>query len=325
MCTRAVYLGLDNIVVTGRNMDWTEGLYTDLWIFPQGMQRDGAIDPHSVTWTSRFGSLVAAGYDVGTADGMNEEGLVANVLYVAESDSCKPDGRKPTLFVGAWAQYVLDNYATVAEAVASLRSEPFVVVAPAMPNGRPAPQHLAVSDATGDSAIFEYVGGALKTHHNRAYQVMTNSPFFDEQLAVNKYWQQIGGTIMLPGSSRAADRFVRTSFLIGAATKTADAREAVATSFAVMRGVSVPPGAMGNDPLNVATTAWRSVADHKNRVYYYEHVLSAGALWVKLRDVDFSVGSGVRKLTLSQRHDIIGDATGLFTRARPFQFLTPAA
>ena len=325
MCTRAVYLGLEDIVVTGRNMDWTEGVHINLWLFPRGMQRDGAIDPRSMTWTSRLGSVVAASYDVGTADGMNEEGLVANLLFLADSDYCKPDGRTPTLSVGAWGQYVLDNYATVADTVKALRAEPFVVAAPALANGRPVALHLAVSDATGDSAIFEYIRGALTIHHDRAYQVVTNSPVFDEQLAVNKYWQQIGGTIMLPGSSRAADRFVRASFLIGAAAKTADAREAVATSFAVMRGVSIPPGVMGDNPPNLSNTAWRVVADQKNRVYYYEHVLSPGALWVKLRELDFSVGSGVRKLTLTHRYDIVGDATGLFTRARPFQFLAPAA
>ena len=29
---------------------------------------------------------------------------------------------------------------------------------------------------------------------------MTNSPIFDQQLAVNEYWKQINGTVMLPGT-----------------------------------------------------------------------------------------------------------------------------
>jgi choloylglycine hydrolase len=40
---------------------------------------------------------------------------------------------------------------------------------------------------------------------------MTNSPTYDQQLALNRYWEQIGGTTMLPGTNRAADRFVRAS------------------------------------------------------------------------------------------------------------------
>ena len=37
---------------------------------------------------------------------------------------------------------------------------------------------------------------------------------FSEQLALDAYWKQIGGTVMLPGTNRAADRFARVSFLI---------------------------------------------------------------------------------------------------------------
>ena len=40
------------------------------------------------------------------------------------------------------------------------------------------------------------VDGKLVIHHGRQYQVMTNSPVFDQQLALNAYWQQIGGTVM---------------------------------------------------------------------------------------------------------------------------------
>jgi choloylglycine hydrolase len=48
-------------------------------------------------------------------------------------------------------------------------------------------------------------------HHDRKYQVITNSPIFEKQLALDEYWKEIGGTIMLPGTNRAADRFARAS------------------------------------------------------------------------------------------------------------------
>ena len=72
-----------------------------------------------------------------TACGMNEEGLVANLLYRAESDYGKPVSDRPTLSIGGWAQYVLDSYATVAEAMMELRKEPFMIIAPLLPNGEP--------------------------------------------------------------------------------------------------------------------------------------------------------------------------------------------
>ena len=77
-------------------------------------------------------------------------------------------------------QYVLDNYATVSEAADDLSQEKFAVVSSLMPAGsRFATLNLAISDAPGDRAIFEYLGGKLTVHHDRSYQVMTNSPVFD--------------------------------------------------------------------------------------------------------------------------------------------------
>ena len=94
--------------------------------------------------------------------------------------------------------------------------------------------HLALSDASGDSAIVEYIDGEQVIHHGREFQVMTNSPIFDKQLAISEYWKEIGGTVMLPGTNRAADRFVRASFYIDAVPKTADPLEAVAVALGVL-------------------------------------------------------------------------------------------
>ena len=83
---------------------------------------------------------------------------------------------------------------------------------PRTPDGKPGQLHLS-SDASGDSAIFQYVGAKLQIYHDRSYQVMTNSPTFDKQLALNDYWEEIGGLTMLPGTNRSADRFARASFM----------------------------------------------------------------------------------------------------------------
>ena len=81
---------------------------------------------------------------------------------------------------------MLDNFATVSEAVSEIEKNTFDVVSDMMPDGtRMATLHLSISDATGDNAIFEYIDGKLNIHHNRSYQVMTNSPVFDQQLALD--------------------------------------------------------------------------------------------------------------------------------------------
>lgn len=73
-CTRAVYWGTDNLVITGRSMDWFSDMSTNLWAFPRGIQRNGEAGPNSIQWTSQYGSVGAAVWDIGIADGLNSRG-----------------------------------------------------------------------------------------------------------------------------------------------------------------------------------------------------------------------------------------------------------
>jgi choloylglycine hydrolase len=332
-CTRALYVGADDTVITGRSMDWSEDMGSDLWVFPAGMERDGAAGPQSIRWTSKYGSVIVSGYDAGTADGINEKGLVGNILYLAEADYGAPAEGRPRLSIAAWVQYVLDNYATVAEAVESLEAQPFSLLAPKMPNGRESTLHLAISDASGDSAIFEYIGGKLVVHHGKQYTVMTNSPTYDKQLALNAYWQSIGGTVFLPGTNRAADRFARASFLINAIPKKLDPNyikgvpehsfeyQAVASVMSVMRAVSVPLGITTPDQPNIASTLWRTAADQKNLVYYFDSSTRPNTFWVSLRKLDLKPGAPVRKLSIANGEIFSGETADQFKDAEPFKFL----
>jgi len=323
MCTRAVYLGPEGQIVTGRSMDWSEETHSNLWLFPRGLKREGGLGRGSLEWTSRHGSIVTSMYDGVTSDGMNEKGLVANLLYLAESEYPPLHDPRPGLSVAAWTQHALDHYALVAEAVDAHRREPFRVQAVDAPNGRPGMVHLALSDPTGDSAILEYVGGRLSIHHGREFQVMTNSPTFDQQLALDRYWKELGGTVMLPGTNRAADRFVRASYYINACRQSADPREAVASVLSVMRNVGVPRGITTPDKPNISSTIWRTIADQKHRRYFFESTFSPGLVWVNLDRLDFAPGSGTRRLALDGEPDRIGDQTSSFVPAEPFPWLPP--
>jgi penicillin V acylase-like amidase (Ntn superfamily) len=323
-CTRAVYHGEDNLVITGRTMDWREQLHSDLWIFPQGMERSGNAGSNSIKWTSKYGSVVTSAYGVATTDGMNEKGLVANMLWLVESQYPAFDGQQPTLSLAAWAQYVLDNFATVQEAVNSLEKAPFIVVTGGVPGQeRLASLHLSLSDASGDSAIFEYINGKLVIHHSRDYQVLTNSPTFEQQLAITKYWQGIGGNVMLPGTNRAADRFVRAQFYINAIPKYHQARLAASSVLSVMRNVSVPFGITTPEEPNISSTRWRTLADQKNKLYYFESALGSSTFWVDLKRVDFAAGAPVKKLALGKDEmaDFTGEVSAEFKTSPPFEFL----
>ncbi len=324
-CTRFVYLGENNQVMTARSMDWKTDVGTNIWVFPRGMDRSGEAGPNSIKWTSKYGSVIASGYDISTTDGVNEAGLAANVLWLVESSYPVYDGKSPGLSIAAWAQYVLDNFATVEEAVRALEKNPFTIVTDNVPGEeRLATLHLSLSDGSGDSAIVEYIDGKQVIHHGRQYQVMTNSPTFDHQLALNEYWKQIGGTVMLPGTNRASDRFARASFYANAIPKSENPVEAIASVFSVIRNVSVPYGITTPDQPNISSTRWRTVIDHKRKLYFFRSALTPNIFWIDLTKLDLSKETGtVKKLDLgpNQIHIYSGMANDSLKETQPFKFL----
>jgi choloylglycine hydrolase len=335
-CTRVVLKTDEGTVLTGRSMDWMQDIGNNIWAFPRGMRRDGAAGEKSLTWESKYGSVITTIYEIATVDGMNEKGLVANVLYLAESDY-GPVGDRPVICISMWGQYVLDNFASVAEAVAALEKEPFRVVAPTLPNGSPAHGHLAITDASGDSAIFEYIAGKLTIYHGPQYTVMTNSPEYSQQLAINAYWQGIGGTAFLPGTSRASDRFARASFGINSVPRAVDpnyiqavpgkmlAAQAAASVMSVVRSVSVPLGITTPGQPNIASTIWRTVADSQSMVYFYDSATVPNAFWVDLTKLDFSPQAGTKRLVLTGGAFYSGETSAYFKPAEPFTPLVATA
>jgi penicillin V acylase-like amidase (Ntn superfamily) len=193
-----------------------------------------------------------------------------------------------------------------------------------------------LSDATGDSAIFEYLGGKLVIHHGRQYIVMTNSPSYDEQLALNRYWQQIGGLVFLPGTNRAADRYARASFLIDAIPKQVDpayiqgvphqsyAYQAVASVLSVMRAVGVPLGITTPGQPNITSTIWRTVSDQTNKIYYFDSATRPNTFWVSMAELNLDQGAPVQELPLADGQVYSGDVSSQFRPATPFKF-GPAA
>lgn len=322
-CTRVVYQGPNGTVITARSMDWKDDIPANLWVFPRGMQRNGEVGSSSVKWKSKYGSVITSSWDIASSDGMNEKGLVGNLLWLVESTYPKfeKDKATPGISISLWLQYVLDNFETVEDAVAAMSKEEFLIVSSNIPGtDKFTTVHLSISDKTGDNAIFEYINGKLVIHHDKSYVTMTNSPIFEEQLATNAYWKGIPGTIMLPGTNRAADRFVRASYYIDAIPKTDNLRVAIPSVFSVIRNCSVPLGISSPTEPNISSTRWRTVADQKNLVYYFDNVLNPNVVWVEFSKIDFSETAKVRKLSLDNNENYAGESSMNFKTSKPFTF-----
>ena len=188
-----------------------------------------------------------------------------------------------------------------------------------MPGGNATTLHMAISDATGNSAIVEYINGVISIHEGVEYQVMTNAPIYNKQLAINEYWQHIGGMKMLPGTNNSSDRFVRASFYVDALPKNVSHQMALAGVFGIINNCSVPMGISTPDQPEISSTQWRSVSDQKDKVYYFESTLSPAIIWIDLSKCNLSKGAPVLKLDLiNNTKTLVGEMNKLMVKSKPF-------
>jgi choloylglycine hydrolase len=320
-CTRVVYVGDNGNVITGRTLDWQTPIPTELYLMPRGVSRESYDTTNSITWTSRYGSVVSVGYGMGISEGLNEVGLSVNILYLPGAIYAKENDNRKIMSSSIWAQYILDNFASVADAVAQLEKDEFRIDAPDMPGGSATTLHMAISDSIGNNAIVEYINGELSMHTGSQYNVLTNLPTYDSQLAINSYWHEVGGEHMLPGTNRSSDRFVRASFYVGVLPPTLTHNDALAGVFGIIRNCSVPFGISYPDSPEISTTQWRSVADQQYRRYYLEMTLSPAIIWIDLNKADLNIGTPQRKLNIenSDSDILAGDVTDYFVDTAPFK------
>src|SRR5262249_17348718 len=124
-CTRILKSGHQTVMV-GRTMDWgRKDMNTKLWVYPRGILHIGSTSINPLKWISKYGSIVATAYDRITTDGINERGLAANILWLDEADYGVNHDKLPSMSVKMWAQFYLDNFQTVDEAIRFTESSTF--------------------------------------------------------------------------------------------------------------------------------------------------------------------------------------------------------
>jgi choloylglycine hydrolase len=318
-CSRALWNVPGRGVYVGRNMDWFEDLRSNIWILPRGLDQDGATPVNPARWTSRYGSLVITGYDAGVTDGVNEAGLAGHMLYLPETSTASRDPSVPGLSLSQWLAWYLDTCADVAEVVARTRENPWQLRMATEPgSGKAVTVHLAMNDRGGDTAILELIDGRVSIFHDRRFVVMTNQPRFEAQLANLRRFQGFGGQERLPGTHEPADRFVRAAYYVTHLPVPESERLAVAALMSVMRNVSAPFGISDPARPNVSTTIWRAVYSLGQGTLYYDSVVSPNTFWLRYAGFDYAPQSGVRKLTLVDNFDLVGDVGGAFRPAAAF-------
>ena len=170
--------------------------------------------------------------------------------------------------------------------------------------------HVAVEDASGDSAILEPEadGGRprILVHHGPEHTVMANSPLYDDQLANRARYRPFGGPLGPPGEISSLDRFVRASYYRHYLPTPATADHALAGVAQVADTVTVPVGAPYDDD-GVYPTWCRSAVDLTNGTYYFWGTASPAAIWLDLEPAFASAApAGTRRID-PQQPQLVGE------------------
>ena len=308
-CTRVFWNDNSIAKVVGRTADWFEA-ETDpraasdpkLLVLPRGLSKSGAMNGTEVVvtqnpakWTSLYGSVVVANYNAYVMDGMNETGLAAHALALGVTKYGDRDVSRAGINMNLVVQYLLDNAATVAQALALLpQIQPVVVGIDGYATGL----SFSIEDATGDSAVVEYIDGVAQISHGAGFCVTANTKLTEAKVLLDAYNFNFTNTtrsVPVPGNTSSVDRFIRASYYRGLLDHVVprNALEARAAVMSVMRNVSDPIGAPGDVAGVVHETDWRTVYDLTSRAFVFENPRMLTTLTTDLRRLNFAAGTGV--------------------------------
>lgn len=321
-CSRVVYHGDKGYVLVGRTLDWKTPIPTNIYVYPKGVAKQSMPSGPRLEWRSKYGSVLAVGYDGGVTEGMNERGLCMNGLFCKGSvytEAPEGDSKTPVVSLAMLVSYFLDNFETVDEADAWLRANKFAIFGKTFDGGTVSLLHWALTDKTGETLVMEYDGGNLNLYRGKEYKVLTNDPQMPKMQAINQYWEGVGGVNMLPGTVKSPDRFVRASFFINHVPTDFDYPQALGSLESIMGTVSVPYGYLIEGEPNVSSTQWRSVCDLTGEKYYFKFAYSTGDFWVDMSKLLLEKGAPILKFDTAKHPYMTGDVNRYLERTPGFK------
>ena len=244
MCTNFKFKpAQDGTIVVGRSMEFPDVLPYSLAVLPIGYAgaATGSNGKPGKSWTGAHGTVGIAGFghEGWLVDGLNDKGVSAHLLYMADGFCAYQDFKGDGSDVSQvdLIAYLLTTCGSVAEVTQAILGITIWGHDPGM--GAPPPTHLLVHDKTSSIAIEFHPDSIVRVVDNPT-GVATNAPYLDWHLlnlrnyvgfnAFTPEAQSVDGlTIapfgqgqglnMLPGGYTPPDRFVRAAVLVELASQ----------------------------------------------------------------------------------------------------------
>ncbi len=239
-------------------------------------------------WVSRYGSVTYNVFGMEFPDGgLNEAGLYVGEMTLMGTE-WPEDEKLPRMYHSQWMQYLLDNFATVEEALASLSM--------ALPEGH-CQWHFFFADKSGKAAVVEFIEGKPVVYTgDKLPRPFVGNDRYDLELKDILNYQGFGGTKdPAPKYEREDPRFRWTALMFSKYEKT---EPAVDFAFRVLKKSD-----LGNNK-------WALVYDLPGRKLYFRTSEQPSLKWIDISSLDFSCSKLTRAIDIHQKAE--GDSTGRF-------------
>jgi penicillin V acylase-like amidase (Ntn superfamily) len=321
MCTNFALLDADPnsaFAISARTMDFNVQLDAKAVVVPRG-QRFPATAPTQfpLSWQARYGYTAmncTLGPASASADGINEKGLSAGALWLADvgyPDASTATEQCPALYCVDVCDWILGNFAdldTLEQALGRMT----VIAATGIDPSLDIRLHWIATDSSGNSLIIEYVDGKLLKSHSKN-GVMTNTPPYPWHLnnlvnflplsldnstnTLPGWGEEVNGSGLLgmPGDYVSPNRFIRAWYLRQSShaypPKSLD--EAVGLAARILQNCAMPIGSarMQTQPAGseFEYTQFGVIRDHRAPGYYFFTQFNNNLFYIDLARVDFTV------------------------------------
>jgi len=232
----------------------------------------GAWNPRPrIHWTARYASLTANVFGVEFPDGgLNEAGLYVGEMTLLGTTYPRANGR-PQIYHTQWTQYVLDNFATVDEALADL---------PRLAIDGHCQWHFFLADEQGQTAVIEFRQGETLVYSGADLPVpiLCNVAYVDE-VADLREREGFGGARPVDfADHQGPERFAQAATMLQQYAQE-PARPAVAYAFEILQQLCC-----GNN-------RWQTVYDVRERCIHYRTYRSAEIRTVRMAACDLAAGT----------------------------------
>jgi len=282
-CT-TFFINKNGQLVFGRNYDWITSagmVCTNL----KGLAKTSANNKpgeKSISWISKYGSISFNQYGKEfPTGGMNETGLVVELMWADGSKYPKPDNR-PALGVLQWIQFLLDNYNSVEEVISS---DSRIRISPDNP-----PLHYLVADASDNVATIEFLDGKMVVHKGNElpFPVLTNSSY-DQSVKTANESNVLSGNPSMNFQDNSLVRFTKACSMVNSFQVKNINKPVIDFAFEILDTVS-----------QKEFTKWSIVYDLKNKIVYFKTANYPEVKSVSFRAFDFQCPAVSKVLNMNQ-------------------------